>query len=159
MRAAKPSREVHGRTQISSASQAQVGRSAWRPRHCTTDPGEAFHMGWGFTKDLNPDDAEFQVACFTMICHNCVQRYEEFFPYARQMSHISLSAHMKPSKMCPCMVIVSGFHSAAIRIQRTVQRLSPPLLQVKSVKSHGRSVWSSIRSICNGQIVSRSTTE
>ena len=41
-------------------------------------------MDWGFTNVLNPDGAEFQVACFAMICHHCGQFYVEFFPNARQ---------------------------------------------------------------------------
>jgi nicotinamide riboside transporter PnuC len=49
-----------------------------------TGPGEAFQMDWGFTKVLNPSGAEYQVACFAMICNHCGQRYVEFFPNAKQ---------------------------------------------------------------------------
>lgn len=55
-----------------------------RGRRYMTGPGEAFQMDWGFTKVLNPNGAEYQVACFAMICHHCGQRYVEFFPNARQ---------------------------------------------------------------------------
>lgn len=52
-----------------------------------------------------------------------------------------------------------GIHFASTRMQRTVQRLSPPLLQVKSVKSHGTSSLPSILSISSGHTVSLCTTE
>lgn len=55
-----------------------------RGRRYMTGPGEAFQMDWGFTKVLNPNGAEYQVACFAMICHHCGQRYVEFFPNAKQ---------------------------------------------------------------------------
>ena len=55
-----------------------------RGQRYTTDPGEAFQMDWGFTKVLDYSGAEFQAACFAMICHHCGQRYVEFFPNAKQ---------------------------------------------------------------------------
>ncbi len=66
------------------AKRQQVAPQGNRGRRYTTEPGEAFQMDWGFTKVLNPDGTEFQVACFAMICHHCGQRYVEFFPNARQ---------------------------------------------------------------------------
>ena len=66
------------------AKRQQVAPQGNRGRRYMTEPGEAFQMDWGFTKVLNPDGAEFQVACFAMICHHCGQRYVEFFPNARQ---------------------------------------------------------------------------
>ena len=66
------------------AKRQQVSPQGNRGRRYMTEPGEAFQMDWGFTKVLNPDGAEFQVACFAMICHHCGQRYVEFFPNARQ---------------------------------------------------------------------------
>ena len=55
-----------------------------RGRRFTTEPGEAFQMDWGFTKVVDYDGSEYQVACFAMICHHCGQRYVEFFPNAKQ---------------------------------------------------------------------------
>lgn len=55
-----------------------------RGRRYTTEPGEAFQMDWGFVKVDDGSGAEFQVACFAMICHHCGQRYVEFFPNAKQ---------------------------------------------------------------------------
>lgn len=55
-----------------------------RGRRYTTDPGEAFQMDWGFVTVDDGTGAEFQAACFAMICHHCGQRYVEFFPNAKQ---------------------------------------------------------------------------
>ena len=66
------------------AKRQQVSPQGNRGRRYMTEPGEKLQMDWGFTKVLNPDGAEFQVACFAMICHHCGQRYVEFFPNARQ---------------------------------------------------------------------------
>ena len=41
-------------------------------------------MDWGFTKVVDYDGSEYQVACFATICHHCGQRYVEFFPNAKQ---------------------------------------------------------------------------
>lgn len=71
-----------------------------RGRRYMTGPGEAFQMDWGFTKVLNPNGAEYQVACFAMICHHCGQRYVEFFPNAKQenlfIGMIHAFQHMEP---------------------------------------------------------------
>lgn len=55
-----------------------------RGRRYTTKPGEAYQMDWGFTDVLDYNGQTYRVACFTMICHHCGQRYIEFFPNARQ---------------------------------------------------------------------------
>ena len=57
-----------------------------RGRRFTTEPGEAYQMDWGFTKVLDYDGSEYNVACFAMVCHHCGQRYIEFFPNAKQES-------------------------------------------------------------------------
>ena len=41
-------------------------------------------MDWGFTKVVDYDGNEYNVACFAMVCHHCGQRYVEFFPNAKQ---------------------------------------------------------------------------
>lgn len=41
-------------------------------------------MDWGFTKVVDYDGSEYNVACFAMVCHHCGQRYVEFFPNAKQ---------------------------------------------------------------------------
>lgn len=55
-----------------------------RGRRYTTEPGETYQMDWGFTKVLDHNGAEYNAACFAMICHHCGQRYVEFFPNAKQ---------------------------------------------------------------------------
>ena len=55
-------------------------------RRFTTEPGEAYQMDWGFTKVLDYDGSEYNVACFAMVYHHCGQRYIEFFPNAKQES-------------------------------------------------------------------------
>lgn len=57
-----------------------------RGRRFTTEPGEAYQMDWGFTKVLDYDGSEYNVACFAMVCHHCGQCYIEFFPNAKQES-------------------------------------------------------------------------
>ena len=41
-------------------------------------------MDWGFADVLDYNSQTYRVACFAMICHQCGQRYIEFFPNARQ---------------------------------------------------------------------------
>lgn len=41
-------------------------------------------MDWGFTKVVDYDGSEYNVACFAMVCHHCGQQYIEFFPNAKQ---------------------------------------------------------------------------
>ena len=66
-------RYIAGHKHLLPAKRQQVAPQGNRGRRYTTEPGV-----------LNPDGAEFQVACFAMICHHCGQRYVEFFPNARQ---------------------------------------------------------------------------
>lgn len=55
-----------------------------RGRRYTTEPGEAYQMDWGFVKVEEGTGAEFEAACFAMVCHHDGQRYVEFFPNAKQ---------------------------------------------------------------------------
>ena len=55
-----------------------------RGRRYTTKPGEAYQMYGGFTDVLDYNGQTYRVACFTVICHHCGQRYIEFFPNAWQ---------------------------------------------------------------------------
>lgn len=57
-----------------------------RGRRYQTGPGESYQMDWGFVTVETTAGAEYKIACFTMICHHCGQRYVEFFTNARQES-------------------------------------------------------------------------
>ena len=66
------------------AKRQLVAPQGSRGRRFTTEPGEAYQMDWGFTKVVDYDGSEYNVACFAMVCHHCGQRYVEFFPNAKQ---------------------------------------------------------------------------
>ena len=66
------------------AKRQLVAPQGSRGRRFTTEPGEAYQMDWGFTKVVDYDDSEYNVACFAMVCHHCGQQYVEFFPNAKQ---------------------------------------------------------------------------
>ncbi len=97
------------------AKRQQVAPQGNRGRRYTTDPGEAFQMDWGFTKVLNPDGVEFQVACFAMICHHCGQRYVEFFPNARQENLFIGMIHAFQYMGVPRFVLTDNMKSVVIR--------------------------------------------
>ena len=97
------------------AKRQQVSPQGNRGRRYTTEPGEAFQMDWGFTKVLNPDGAEFQVACFAMICHHCGQRYVEFFPNARQENLFIGMIHAFQYMGVPRFVLTDNMKSVVLR--------------------------------------------
>jgi Transposase and inactivated derivatives len=97
------------------AKRQQVAPQGNRGRRYTTEPGEAFQMDWGFTKVLNPDGVEFQVACFAMICHHCGQRYVEFFPNARQENLFIGIIHTFQYMGVPRFVLTDNMKSVIIR--------------------------------------------
>ena len=97
------------------AKRQQVAPQGNRGRRYTTEPGEAFQMDWGFTKVLNPDGTEFQVACFAMICHHCGQRYVEFFPNARQENLFIGMIHAFQYMGVPRFVLTDNMKSVVIR--------------------------------------------
>ncbi len=66
------------------AKRQLVAPQGSRGRRFVTEPGESYQMDWGFTKVLDYDGSEYNVACFAMVCHHCGQRYIEFFPNAKQ---------------------------------------------------------------------------
>ena len=66
------------------AKRQLVAPQGSRGRRFTTEPGEAYQMDWGFTKVVDYDGSEYNVACFAMVCHYCGQQYVEFFPNAKQ---------------------------------------------------------------------------
>ncbi len=96
------------------AKRQQVAPQGNRGRRYTTEPGEAFQMDWGFTKVLNPDGTEFQVACFAMICHHCGQRYVEFFPNARQENLFIGMIHAFQYMGVPRFVLTDNMKSVVI---------------------------------------------
>ncbi len=61
-----------------------VAPQSSRGRRFATEPGEAYQMDWGFTKVVDYDGSEYNVACFAMVCHHCGHQYIEFFPNAKQ---------------------------------------------------------------------------
>ena len=97
------------------AKRQQVAPQGNRGRRYMTEPGEAFQMDWGFTKVLNPDGTEFQVACFAMICHHCGQRYVEFFPNARQENLFIGMIHAFQYMGVPRFVLTDNMKSVVIR--------------------------------------------
>jgi transposase len=97
------------------AKRQQVAPQGNRGRRYTTEPGEAFQMDWGFTKVLNPDGTEFQVACFAMICHHCGHRYVEFFPNARQENLFIGIIHAFQYMGVPRFVLTDNMKSVIIR--------------------------------------------
>ena len=97
------------------AKRQQVAPQGNRGRRYMTEPGEAFQMDWGFTKVLNPDGAEFQVACFAMICHHCGQRYVEFFPNARQENLFIGMIHAFQYMGIPRFILTDNMKSVVIR--------------------------------------------
>ena len=86
-----------------------------RGQRYTTDPGEAFQMDWGFTKVLDYSGAEFQAACFAMICHHCGQRYVEFFPNAKQENLFIGMIHAFQYMGIPRYVLTDNMKSVVIR--------------------------------------------
>ena len=96
------------------AKRQQVAPQGNRGRRYMTEPGEAFQMDWGFTKVLNPDGAEFQVACFAMICHHCGQRYVEFFPNARQENLFIGMIHAFQYMGVPRFVLTDNMKSVVV---------------------------------------------
>ena len=97
------------------AKRQQVSPQGNRGRRYMTEPGEAFQMDWGFTKVLTPDGAEFQVACFAMICHHCGQRYVEFFLNARQENLFIGMTHAFQYMGVPRFVLTDNMKSVVIR--------------------------------------------
>lgn len=57
-----------------------------RGRRFSTEPGETYQMDWGFANVLDYDGSKYNMACFATMCHQCGQRYIEFFPNAKQGS-------------------------------------------------------------------------
>ena len=86
-----------------------------RGRRYMTGPGEAFQMDWGFTKVLNPNGAEYQVACFAMICHHCGQRYVEFFPNAKQENLFIGMIHAFQYMGIPQYVLTDNMKSVVVK--------------------------------------------
>lgn len=86
-----------------------------RGRRYMTGPGEAFQMDWGFTRVLNPDGEEYQVACFAMICHHCGQRYVEFFPNAKQESLFVGMIHAFQYMGIPLYVLTDNMKSVVVK--------------------------------------------
>lgn len=80
-----------------------------------TGPGEAFQMDWGFTKVLNPNGAEYQVACFAMICHHCGQRYVELFPNAKQENLFIGMIHAFQYMGIPQYVLTDNMKSVVVK--------------------------------------------
>ena len=96
------------------AKRQQVSPQGNRGRRYMTEPGEKLQMDWGFTKVLNPDGAEFQVACFAMICHHCGQRYVEFFPNARQENLFIGMIHAFQYMGVPRFVLTDNMKSVVV---------------------------------------------
>lgn len=86
-----------------------------RGRRYMTGPGEAFQMDWGFTKVLNPNGAEYQVACSAMICHHCGQRYAEFFPNAKQENLFIGMIHAFQYMGIPQYVLTDNMKSVVVK--------------------------------------------
>ena len=107
-------RYITGHKHLLPAKRQLVAPQGNRGRRYMTDPGEAFQMDWGFTKVLNPDGAEFQVACFAMICHHCGQRYVEFFPNARQENLFIGMIHAFQYMGIPRFVLTDNMKSVVI---------------------------------------------
>lgn len=77
-------RYIKAHKHLVPAKRQLVAPQGSRGRRFTTEPGEAYQMDWGFTKVVDYDNSEYNVACFAMVCHHCGQRYVEFFPNAKQ---------------------------------------------------------------------------
>ena len=107
-------RYITGHKHLLPAKRQLVAPQGNRGRRYMTDLGEAFQMDWGFTKVLNPDGAEFQVACFAMICHHCGQRYVEFFPNARQENLFIGMIHAFQYMGIPRFVLTDNMKSVVI---------------------------------------------
>lgn len=86
-----------------------------RGRRYITGPGEAFQMDWGFAKVEDSSGAEFEVACFAMICHHCGQRYVEFFPNAKQENLFIGMIHAFRYMGVPTYVLTDNMKSVVIR--------------------------------------------
>lgn len=96
------------------AKRQQVAPQGNRGRRYTTAPGEAFQMDWGFTDVLDYDGRSFRVACFTMICHHCGQRYVEFFPNARQENLFIGMVHAFQYMGIPRFVLTDNMKSVVL---------------------------------------------
>lgn len=87
-----------------------------RGRRYTTAPGESFQMDWGFTRvqEYPGNGAEFQVACFAMVCHHCGQRYIEFFPNAKQENLFIGMIHAFQYMGVPACVLTDNMKSVVL---------------------------------------------
>lgn len=97
------------------AKRQQVAPQGNRGRRYLTGSGEAYQMDWGFTKVLNPEGQEYQVACFSMICHHCGQRYVEFFPNAKQESLFIGMIHAFQYMGIPRYVLTDNMKSVVVK--------------------------------------------
>jgi len=86
-----------------------------RGRRYNTGPGEAYQMDWGFTKAIDTEGNEFQVACFAMICHHCGMRYIEFFSSAKQENLFIGMIHAFVYMGIPKCVLTDNMKSVVIK--------------------------------------------
>ena len=71
-------------------------------------------MDWGFTRVVDYDGSEYQVACFAMICHHCGQRYVEFFPNAKQENLFIGMIHGFACMGIPRYILTDNMKSAVL---------------------------------------------
>lgn len=86
-----------------------------RGRRYETGPGESYQMDWGFVSVESYSGKSYKIACFTMICHHCGQRYIEFFPNAKQENLFIGMIHAFIYMGIPKYVLTDNMKSVVIR--------------------------------------------
>lgn len=85
-----------------------------RGRRYSTAPGESYQMDWGFVEIESSDGNVYRAACFAMICHNCGERYVEFFPNATQENLFIGMIHAFLYMGVPAFVLTDNMKSVVI---------------------------------------------
>lgn len=93
----------------------QIAQQGNRGRRYVTEPGETYQMDWGFTKVMDYTGAEYNAACFAMICHHCGQRYVEFFPNAKQENLFIGMIHAFRYMGIPKYVLTDNMKSVVVK--------------------------------------------
>lgn len=88
---------------------------AGRVRRYTTPSGRMYQMDWGFVRVEDEAGGVWQCACFVMACHQCGERYVEFFPNARQESLFVGMIHAFSRLGMPKVVLTDNMASVSNR--------------------------------------------
>ena len=106
---------IHEHKHLVPAKRQLVSPQGNRGRRYETEPGESYQMDWGFVNVETSYGKTYKIACFTMICHHCGQRYIEFFPNAKQENLFIGMIHAFIYMGIPKYVLTDNMKSVVIR--------------------------------------------